>query len=94
MCSNNVSFMEKVFGSSWRTTAWAVFSGVVSFIATYPDILEPMPDYWEGLIKKIMAFLIAGGLIKLGMSSADAAKFKEVSQEIKKDIKEIKYEKF
>jgi hypothetical protein len=86
--------MEKIFGSNWRTTAWAVLSGVISFVATYPDILEPMPDYWEGLVKKIMAFLIAGGLIKLGMASADVVKSKEIKQELEEKIKEVKYEKF
>lgn len=94
MPEDNKPFIEKLLGSNWRTTVWATVSGVAGFIATYPELLAPMPDYWEDFVKKVFAFLVAGGLIKLGLSSADVRKSKESMIEVKKEIEEIKHEKF
>jgi len=79
--------LEKTMGKNWRTSMWGIVSGLAAFIAFYPGVLEPLPDYWEGLIEKVAAFIMAGGLIKLGFSAPDLKESKEVSSDIKQEIK-------
>lgn len=90
----HIGFLEKILGSNWRTSAWAIVGGVAAFVATYPELLAPIPDYWEDLIKKAIAFLIAGGIIKFGTSSADVQRSKEATRELRNEIEQIKYDKF
>lgn len=89
------NFMTKIFGESWRTTFWGIFSGLIAFIAFSPDILTPLPDYWEHLIKQFVAFAIAGGLVKMGLSSRDRVASEKAVQQINEKIeqKEDKTEK-
>lgn len=94
MSDNAKPFIEKLLGSNWRTSMWAIISGVAGFVAAYPELLSPMPDYWEDLMKKALAFLVAGGVIKLGLASSDKVKSQEVSKGIKEEMEKIKYEKF
>lgn len=83
---DNRPLIEKLLGENWRTSFWATMSGVATFIAMNLDVLTPLPDYWEDLIKRIISFLVLAGWIKLGVSSADIHKSKQVSTEIKSQI--------
>ncbi|MEY4571731.1 MAG: hypothetical protein RLZ10_942 [Bacteroidota bacterium] len=89
-------FMTKIFGQNWRTTFWGIFSAIASFIATYPDLLSPLPDYWEHLVKQIIAFSIAGGFVKWGLSGRDHKVSEDKAKELEQKIEDIqhKYEKF
>lgn len=87
------AFLEKTFGSSWRTSAWGFFTGVCLFLYANPDTLAPLPDYWEHLSKQILTFLMAGGVIKMGTSSRDkvtsaqeTAVFKQEAVQVAKQV--------
>lgn len=86
---DNRPLIEKLLGENWRTSFWAIMSGIGTFIAMNLDVLTPLPDYWEDLIKRIISFLVMAGLIKLGISSADINKSKQVSTDIKSQIDDL-----
>lgn len=89
------TIMEKLFGKSWRTAFWGLICGLISFVAFYPDMLKPLPDYWEGVIRQFVAFSMGAGLFKLGLSSRDNKVSEASSAELKKEIETVKkYEKF
>ena len=88
------SAMEKLLGSSWRTSLAGLLSGICSFLAFYPDILDPLPDYWENTIRQLLAFLIGIGMIQIGRNSRDLKESEKTAKSLEKEIEKIKYEKF
>jgi hypothetical protein len=88
--------LEKIFGPNWRTSFYGLVAGVVAFLATYPEALDPLPDYWERLTKQVIAFSIGAGLFQLGRSSRDNKVSEAITAKLEKKIEEInqKSEKF
>jgi hypothetical protein len=86
--------LEKLLGPSWRTTLAGLVSGICAFISFYPESIEPLPDYWESLVRQILAFLIGAGLIQMGRKSRDAAESENSVKVLEEKIEKVKYEKF
>lgn len=83
--------LEKILGKNWRTSLCGIILGIVSFLAFYPDALEPLPDYWEKLVKSVIAFIIGGGLVKFGFSVGDIKVTKEVVDDLKQKSSHEKF---
>ena len=88
------SLMENLLGSSWRTSLAGLVSGICSFLAFYPEILDPLPEYWENTIRQLLAFLIGVGMIQIGRNSRDVKESEKTTKSLEKEIEKIKYEKF
>lgn len=84
--------IEKLLGPSWRTSLAGLISGICAFLAFYPDLLSPLPDYWENALRQLLAFLIAMGVIELGVKSRDEKKSEETLKMLTQKIEKIKDE--
>lgn len=86
--------LEKLLGPSWRTTLAGLVSGICAFISFYPESLDPLPDYWENLVRQLLAFLIGAGLIQMGRKSRDLKDSENSFKALEDKIEKVKYEKF
>lgn len=66
-----VAWLEKMFGPNWQTALYGFLGGVGAFFSANIELLDPLPDYWEGFFKQLLAFLMAAGIFQLGRTARD-----------------------
>jgi hypothetical protein len=59
---------SKLTSGSWKTTVSGIIAAAAAFVLAYPSAFAKWP-----LVGQIAAFVMAGGLLSLGVSGKDAS---------------------
>ena len=64
-------FLTRVFGPNYRTTLIGLMTGICYIVSKHPEALSGLSQNTQELIKSTVTFLIATGLINLGVFAKD-----------------------
>jgi hypothetical protein len=85
------TLLKKLLGENWRSSSCGIIAAICTFIIGYPQALEPLPEYWENLIKNLAVFIMGAGFVQWGRSTRDHVVSENKAQEFAKKIEEIEH---